>query len=572
METPRMEHPKPQFMRQGYRNLNGTWQFEIDNGCSGEARGLQNPGVTLSGSILVPFCPESKLSGVENRDFMNGVWYKRTVNLETVTGQVRLHFGAVDYRCKVFVNGKPTGQHTGGYCSFFFDITDKLTAGENEIAVFATDDSRDPLIPSGKQSMLYHSHRCYYTRTTGIWQTVWLEFLPETHIEKVKYFPNVERCSLTMQLQLAGKADFACEITYEGKTVATCRAENACGDMSLTVPLAEKHLWEPGHGRLYDVKLTFGEDLVESYFGLRQVRLDGMKFRINEKSVFQRLILDQGFYPDGIYTAPSDEDLIRDIQMGLDLGFNGARPHEKIFEERYLYHADRMGYLLWGEYPDWGTDVGAPAGVSPYLHEWVEEVERDFNHPSIIGWCPHNETWERFGNRQYDAGVAVIYEVTKALDPTRPCIDTSGHYHVKTDIFDVHDYEQDPEIFRAHYADLVSQGKVYDRHAARQTYTGGPFFVSEYGGIRWAEGENDENRIGSWGYGKDVGGMEDFYHRYQGLADVLLDNPHILGLCYTQLTDVEQEQNGLYTYDRRPKFDAAILRQIMSRKAAIEEE
>lgn len=571
MQNPRQEHPKPQFMRPGYLNLNGCWQFETDNGCSGEDRGLHTPGRVLSGTITVPFCPESKLSGVENRDFMNGVWYKRTVELKKPTGRVRLHFGAVDYRCKAFVNGSVAGEHTGGYSSFFFDITDLLLEGENEITVFARDDSRDPLIPSGKQSMQYGSYRCFYTRTTGIWQTVWLEFLPEYHIEKVRYYPNVADGSVTVEAHLQGTGDFSCDISFEGRPMGSYRAKNAAGVLCFTVPLQESHLWELGNGRLYDVALTFGQDAVSSYFGLRQVCLDGYKFLLNGRPVFQRLVLDQGFYPNGIYTAPTDADLIRDIELGMALGFNGARLHEKIFEERYLYHADKLGYMVWGEYPDWGLDCGAPEQVNSVLPEWVETVERDFNHPSIVGWCPRNETWERFGRKQYDPAIALVYDATKALDPTRPCIDTSGHYHVKTDIFDVHDYEQDPAVFREHYARLESDGMIHDRHADRQTYTGGPVFVSEYGGIRWAEGQGDPNRRGSWGYGKDVASLQDFYDRYKGLTDVLLDNPKMLGLCYTQLTDVEQEQNGLYTYYRKPKFDPAILRAIMSRKAAIED-
>ena len=571
MTIPRQEHPKPQFMRSNWINLNGPWQFEIDNGCSGEDRGLQMPGRELSGVITVPFCPESKLSGVGNRDFMNGVWYKRTVTLEKQTGRVRLHFGAVDYHCKAFVNGEAVGEHKGGYTSFFFDITEQLREGENEITVFAKDDSRQPLIPSGKQSMKYDSHRCFYTRTTGIWQTVWLEFLPEDHIEKIRCYPNIFDGSVTVQVQLQGCEDFSCEVSYNGKPMGSYRAEKAAGMLHFTVALKEAHLWEPGHGRLYDMALAYGQDSVSSYFGLRQVRLDGYKFLINEKSVFQRLVLDQGFYPDSIYTAPTDEDLVRDIELGMALGFNGARAHEKIFEERYLYHADRLGYLVWGEYPDWGMDIGLPENVYTILPEWTEAVERDFNHPSIIGWCPHNETWERFEHRQYNPSVAMVYDTTKVLDPTRPCIDTSGHYHVKTDIFDIHDYEQDPAVFREHYAHLVEEGKIYDHQAHRQTYTGGPIFVSEYGGIRWAEGKNDEKHIGSWGYGKDVAGMEAFYTRYKGLTDVLLDNPKMFGLCYTQLTDVEQEQNGLYTYDRKEKFDTKILRDIMTRKAAIED-
>lgn len=571
MNIMRIEHPKPQFMREGYISLNGQWQFEVDNGCSGEARGLHNPHVALKESIIVPFCPESKLSGIENRDFMNGVWYKRTFDLPKQKGRVRLHFGAVDYRCKVIVNGICVGNHTGGYTSFFFDITDALQIGENEIAVFAQDDSRDPLIPSGKQSMLFHSHRCYYTRTTGIWQSVWLEMLPQAHIETVRYYPNVQDGSVTMQVQLVETGNFSCEISYKGKKMAAYTVAQTAGVLNFTLPLAERHLWEVGNGRLYDVSLTFGEDKVSSYFGLREVRMEGYKFLLNGKSVFQRLILDQGFYPDGIYTAPSDADLVRDIEISMEMGFNGARLHEKVFEERYLYHADRLGYLVWGEYPDWGMDIGDPENANAVLPEWIEAVQRDFNHPSIIGWCPHNETWERFGHKQCDLTVSLVYDVTKALDPTRPCIDTSGHYHVKTDIFDVHDYEQDPQVFREHYEGLATGAPVYDRHANRQTYTGGPFFVSEYGGIRWAEGENDENRIKSWGYGKNVENMEAFYTRYKGLADVLLDNPRMFGLCYTQLTDVEQEENGLYTYDRKPKFDVKRLREIMIRKAAIED-
>ena len=580
---PRPEHPKPQFERSSWLNLNGTWQFTLDQGCSGESRELWKEGVAFSDSITVPFCPESKLSGIENREFMNGVWYKRTVTLPKQNGRTFLRFGAVDYHCKAFVNGKSVGEHKGGYVSFAFEITQALREGENEITVFAMDDTRDRLIPSGKQSRYYESRGCLYTRTTGIWQTVWLEFTPENYIRNVKYYPNIADGSVTVEATFCGTGDFAMEASYEGKPMGSYQQSDAAGTITFTMPLAEKHLWEPGQGRLYDVKLTFGQDAVSSYFGLRQVRLDGYKFLINEKSVFQRLILDQGFYPDGIYTAPSDEALIRDIQMSLDVGFNGARLHEKIFEERFLYHADRMGYLVWGEYPNWGLDASYADSIYGILPEWIEEVQRDFNHPSIIGWCPYNETWDKLGRKQFDPSLALVYQTTKAMDPTRPCIDTSGNFHVVTDIYDVHDYDQDPESFKKNYDRLMTEGVVYEvfdpptsqggRYEFRQRYPGNmPVFVSEYGGIRWAEGETDEDRVKSWGYGKDVENMEAFYVRYQGLTDALLDNSCMFGLCYTQLTDVEQEQNGLYTYDRRPKFDTGRLREIMSRKAAIEEE
>ena len=562
---PRPEYPRPQFVRKGWMNLNGQWQFEIDNARSGEARGLSKEGTALSGRIMVPFCPESKLSGVEHTDFLHGLWYKRKVTLDQFDGRVRLHFGAVDYHCKAFVNGIKVGEHKGGYVSFCFDITHALRQGENEITVFAQDDTRDGQIPSGKQSTTYESRGCFYTRTTGIWQTVWLEFMPEVHIQSVKYYPNIADGSVTVEAALSGVGDFSCEVFFEGEPMGEYAASAASGTLHFTVPLAEKHLWEPGRGSLYDVVLSFGDDRVESYFGLRQVRLEGHKFLINGKSVFQRLILDQGFYPDGIYTAPSDEDLQKDITLSMAAGFNGGRLHEKIFEERFLYHADRLGYLVWGEYPDWGLDHSYPENIYAILPEWMEEIRRDFNHPAIIGWCPRNETGDRKGRRQFDPSISLVYDVTKAMDPTRPCIDTSGNFHVKTDIFCVHDYEQDPAVFKANYDRLMTDGELYDRCQKRQTYGGQPVFVSEYGGIRWAAEEQD-----GWGYGEDAADEEGFFRRYKALADALLDNSRMFGLCYTQLTDVEQEQNGLYTYHRRPKFDVRRLHAIMSRKAAVE--
>lgn len=578
-QIPRPEYPRPQFVRKQWLNLNGTWQFGVDNACTGEDRGLHKEGVRLPEEILVPFCPESKLSGIGRTDFMYGVWYKRTVEIEKITGKAFLRFGAVDYHCRAFVNGQFVGEHKGGYVGFGFDVTKALREGSNEITVFAQDDTRDGMIPSGKQSPKYYSYGCYYTRTTGIWQTVWLEFMPEDYIENIKYYPNVADGSVTVEAQFKGKQDFRMEVSYKGKPMGAYEVSNATGLIHFNIPLAEKHLWEVGTGRLYDVKLTFGEDQVQSYFGLRQVQLDGYKFLLNGKCVFQRLVLDQGFYPDGIYTAPSDEALIRDIELSLAVGFNGARLHEKIFEERFLYHADRMGYLVWGEYPNWGLDHSYPENVYSILPEWIEEIKRDFNHPAIIGWCPYNETWDKNNRRQYAGSIAMVYEVTKAMDPTRPCIDTSGNYHEKTDIFDVHDYLQDPVEFKANYDRLMTEGFLYDmlptrgdnRHGGWVEYAGEPTFVSEYGGIRWAAGEKDESRKVSWGYGKDVADIEDFYARYKGLTDALLDNYCMLGLCYTQLTDVEQEQNGLYTYDRKAKFDTKRLYDIMSRKAAIED-
>ena len=580
MNIPRPEHPKPQFERENWLNLNGKWQFEIDNGRSGEARGLANADAVLKDEILVPFCPESELSGIGNKDFMYGVWYKRTVNLteEQCAGRIVLHFGAVDYKAKVFVNGKKVGEHKGGYISFCFDITDFVTIGENVITLFAEDDTRDFSIPSGKQSNHYDSHGCYYTRTTGIWQTVWLEFTPKSYIKSVKFYPDYKKGEVTVFADLIGEGNFTANVSYEGKAMAEFCEPYAEGKIKFTLTLDEIHLWEIGCGRLYDVAFTFGEDAVKSYFGLRNVELKGQKFLLNGKSVFQRTVLDQGFYPDGIYTAPTDKALKNDILLSLACGFNGARPHEKIFEERYFYHADKLGYLTWGEYPDWLLNANVPENIYSILPEWLEEIERDFNHPSIIGWCPRNEVWSRaYGNsgyaEPYRQSIALLYDVTKAVDPTRPCIDTSGGFHAKTDIYDVHDYAQDPQIFNDRYGKITDG--IMTEHPFNKNqipYSGGPVFLSEYGGIAWFDRCDEANdRQKAWGYGNGPKTEEEFIKRFTVLTEALMQNPGLMGLCYTQLTDVEQEKNGLYTYDRKSKFDPEIFKKVLSQKAAIED-
>ena len=565
----RSEYPKPQFMRENWLNLNGEWQFEIDNSNSGEERKLFNEAQDFSLKINVPFCPESKLSGVENVDFMNSVWYKREFEIteKQLEGRVVLHFGAVDYKTTVYINGNKCGSHKGGYVSFSFDITDYAVLGKNTVTVHAMDDTRSRMIPSGKQSEKYSSWGCYYTRTTGIWQTVWLEFVPEAHIKSVKYITDINNATVNINAVLCGSGTFIAEAFYDGVSMGKAQTVSGGGNVNITINLAEKHLWEVGNGRLYDLVLTFGEDRVQSYFGLRDIRLDGKKFLINGKSVFQRLVLDQGFYPDGIYTAPSDQELCADIKRSQALGFNGARLHEKVFEERFLYHCDKLGYIVWGEYPNWGLDHSYADSIYAILPEWLEEIDRDFNHPSIIGWCPLNETWDQNGRKQYDEMLALVYKATKAADSTRPCIDTSGNYHVVTDIYDLHDYEQNPDVFASHYEPL-GNSNVFDFFSAfkdRQRYDGKmPFFVSEYGGIGWSVNEG-------WSYGNAPKSAEEFIERFKGLTDALLDNENMFGFCYTQLTDVEQEQNGLYTYDRKPKFDTEIFKAILSRKADIED-
>ena len=571
MNVPRPEYPNPQFQRQDWINLNGVWEFEIDKSASGVDRKLYE-AEHFSRQITVPFCPESQLSGIGETDFLNSVWYKRSVNLSKKDQCVILHIGACDYFTTVYVNAKQIGTHKGGYTSFSFDITDCVIDGENTIVIHALDDNRTGLQPRGKQSSKYYSHGCDYTRTTGIWQTVWLEFVPKTHIESAKYYPDVANGALHIKALVKGNGCLEATAYYEGREVGSASVANNGANADLTIQLTESHLWELGNGRLYDLVLKYGEDTVQSYFGLRSVALDGYRFLLNGKCVFQRTVLDQGFYPDGIYTAPTEEAMVRDIQISMDAGFNGARLHEKVFEPRFLYHCDKMGYMVWGEYANWGLDHTELHALPTILREWGEAMDRDFNHPSIIGWCPFNETWDLHGKKQNDEVIELAYRYTKAMDTTRPCIDTSGNFHVLTDIFDFHDYCQNVEEFDS-YLKKLDEGVLYEQtvrnpiHKGRQTYEGGPVFASEYGGIKW----DIEGNISSWGYGNAPQTEEEFIARYKGLTEILLKNPKIMGLCYTQLYDVEQEKNGLYTYDRAPKFDMSIFKEINSQKAAIED-
>ncbi len=587
MNIPRAEHPNPQWERETWKNLNGPWEFEFDFGCSAVERRLWEKK-RFDREILVPFCPESRLSGIGYTDFINGVAYRRNFELsqEELAGKVLLHFGAVDYEASVYVNGTLVGSHKGGYTSFCFDITKHVAPGPNTLFVAVKDDVRSGLQPKGKQAHLYASSGCDYTRTTGIWQTVWLEFVPERHIQSAKYYPDPANGKVTVTGLVQGQGTLQLTALWEDKPVGEAALSVEDGFFTVQLDLSETHLWEPGKGGLYTLLLTFGEDRVKSYFGLRTAKFQGRKFLLNGKSLFQRFVLDQGFYPEGIYTAPTEEDLVKDIQLSFAAGFNGARLHEKVFEARFLYHCDRLGYLVWGEYPNWGLDHAHPLSTETYLNQWSEAVERDFNHPAIIGWCPFNETWGYREEREKNALLTSLYKLTKRLDPTRPCIDSSGNYRVLSEVYDIHDYDQDTQSFQARWDGLTDriretggvipaedpffnsapEGPSGRAPFFNQPYDNQPIFISEYGGIRWPD-----DTVEGWGYGNAPATPEEFFARYKGLTEALLNNPEIFGFCYTQLYDVEQEVNGLYTYGRAQKFDISLIQKINQQKAAIED-
>lgn len=576
----RKEYPNPQFERENWMNLNGVWRFAFDFGKSGMERKLYRSDAgarrCYDKCINVPFCPESKLSGLAYRDFISAVWYQRDVTLTGIqlAGRTWIHFGAVDYETHVFVNDNEAGTHIGGFSSFAFDITEYVREGENTITVYAVDEVRSSAQPRGKQAETYESSGCDYTRTTGIWQTVWLEFVPENYIKDARFYPDLKNCCFHIDCRVSGKGTLSIRAFYRGKLCGNTQAVVSGDDNRLRLDLDELHLWECGNGRLYDIVLEYSSngkcDRVKSYGGMRQVEIDGYRFLLNGKCVFQRTVLDQGFYRDGIYTAPTDEALLTDIRLSKALGFNGARLHQKIFEPRFLYHCDREGYLVWGEHGSWGLDLSEPAAFLNFMPEWMEAVSRDFNHPSIIGWCPFNETWDYNGRRQNDRILENIYRLTKMLDPTRPCIDTSGNFHVVTDIYDLHNYEQDVKAFSDRYKAFPNDTAAMEEHSGRQHYKKGqPLFISEYGGIKWDTAQENED---AWGYGEAPKTEEEFIARYRGLTESLLNHPYIMGFCYTQLYDVEQETNGLCDYDRKPKFDVAEICRINSARAAIEEE
>ena len=568
-EIPRPEHPEPQMFREEWINLNGEWEFAETND---DNASFLNTDSVFPDKIIVPFCRESSLSGLGRKDFVRNVWYRRkfTVPEEWKQGKrVLLHIGACDWKTRVWINGNLCGEHIGGSAPIICDITPYL-ASENTIVVHAFDDVRSGLQAGGKQSPKLESFGCVYTRTTGIWQTVWLEAVGRTYISSFKVYPEPEKSRVRLLVNIKGEIapglSLEVDALFNGAKVgiASCMIDNYV--VNLEIPLQTVVLWHPGNPNLYDLQFRLKKnneivDKLSSYFGLRTLKIQGRKFLINDKPVFQRLVLYQGFHHDGIWTARSDEELRADIERSIEVGFNGARLHQKVFEPRLLYWADKLGFIVWGEFPDWQLNHTLPAIHLPVVQEWVEVLNRDFNHPSIIGWCPFNETPVEAVPLQN-----TVYEITRAIDPTRPLLDTSGWTHGYPDplLLDAHDYEQDPTKFKEKWDKIeVDIPRANSPYAIVKPL---PFFISEYGGIGW----NVED--GGWGYGKNPKTMEEFYTRLEGLTKAIADNPNMFGFCYTQLHDIEQEQNGVYSYERVLKFDKEKLKAIFTMPAKYEQD
>ena len=580
-DLPRSEYPRPQFERECWVNLNGTWTYSFDFGQTGADRNFRN-SKGFDGKITVPFCPESSLSGVKHTDFIPCIWYQRTITVPETWGgkNILLNFGAVDYDATIYIDGKKVGRHCGAGSSFSIDITKFVKAGSSaNLVIQVKDNLRGGKQPGGKQSTGYYSAGCNYTRVTGIWQTVWMEAVCPEALKQVFATPDIDQQQLVVRPEFYEEGN-GCMLTVqvfdEKQKLVSTKTAPATNNTVIVLPIKNPKLWWPESPYLYDVIYTVRDakgnvlDKVKSYAGMRKIHLAGGYFYLNNKPYYQRLVLDQGFYPDGIWTAPSDEALKHDIEMSKAVGFNGARLHQKVFEERYFYWADKLGYITWAEQASWGLDVNNEEAVRNFLTEWADEVVRDRNHPSIVTWTPLNETW---GARDgvYVRFVNDLYNLTKAIDPTRPVNDASGDAHVKTDIWSVHDYSREYEklvenhTFRdgaPHYRNMGGKDYLAD-------WEGQPYMIDEFGGLGWIP---KEERANSWGYGAQIETEDEFFRILEKEVDAIKACKGVVGFCYTQITDVEQEKNGVYYYDRRPKFDAAKWKAIFEKIPSIIED
>ncbi|RXZ78569.1 glycoside hydrolase family 2 [Paenibacillaceae bacterium] len=573
MAVMRTEYPRPQFVREQWLCLNGEWEFCFDDGDIGEDEHwyAAERKDRFDRKIQVPFVFQSKLSGINDPSFHDIVWYRTSFEVPANWNKKRiiLQFGAVDYLAKVWVNGQLAVVHEGGHTPFSADITPFLQEGSNAIVLRVQDFSRDTALPRGKQYWLEDSASIFYTRTTGIWQSVWLEPVETTHIRKVKLTPDIDRNEIQLHTFLEGwKADdqlkLQVKITFDGQLIAQDEYVLNRAEQQRSIGLHDfaEHglgrLWSPEHPNLYDIKIQLIRsseqilDEAESYFGMRKVSVVDGVWCLNNRPYFQRLVLDQGYFPDGVLTAPSDDDLRKDAELTKQLGFNGVRKHQKMEDPRFLYWCDKLGLLVWGEAAnayDYSEEY-----VHRFTKEWLEAVERDYNHPCIVTWVPLNESWGipnvLNDKRQQQHGLA-MYHMTKSLDQSRFVVYNDGWEQMTTDLATIHDYESRQEVLEQRYASVESTLNAMP--AGRRIFVGGasyqgqPILISEFGGIAFKKSDWE-----GWGY-SGADNEEDFLRKLKAVVDPMFSSPVIQGYCYTQLTDVEQEINGLLTYDRQLK-------------------
>lgn len=586
----RQEYPRPHLIRKEWLNLNGPWAFTFDDDNVGSTQKWYKKNCqSFDKEINVPFAYQTKLSGIHDTSFHDVVWYRKEFEVpkEWSGKQVILHFGAVDYRSWIYVNEQFVGFHEGGNTGFQFDITHYLVNDVQTVVVKVEDPSSDETIPRGKQYWKEQSESIWYTRTTGIWQTVWLESLNQTHITKLRFTPDVDKGDIGVEFEVNG--DFTnklvqFDIQFKGERVLkdtlfihekyNRRSFNLYHQKIFRTSFHHDGWnWTPENPNLFDVKITLLQDNVildeiETYFGMRKIHTENQMVYLNNRPYYQKLVLDQGYWPEGLLTAPTDEDLKRDIELAKEMGFNGCRKHQKVEDPRFLYWADKLGFLVWGECaasPSFSEDAAARL-----MKEWIEIIERDYNHPSIVAWVPLNESWgipNVRNNRQEQHHSQAMYHLIHSLDTTRIVISNDGWELTKSDIVAVHNYNHghiDQTLkYDRFIEDLATKEAILSSMPARRsifangfTYDGEPILLTEFGGIGFKIGDD-----AGWGY-TSVGSEEEFMKDYTRIMQAVYSSRILHGYCYTQLTDVEQEINGLLTYNREPKCDLKEIKKI----------
>jgi beta-galactosidase/beta-glucuronidase len=567
---PRAEYPQPQFERADWLTLNGPWQFEFDDKNAGLDQNWAAGQRSFSRTIAVPFAFESRLSGIGDTSFHPWVWYRRTFTPPPAWKgrRVLLRFGAVDYHATVWINGVRAGEHEGGHTPFSFDITPMLTPGGNTVTVRAFDPPTDRYIPRGKQYWEPQSRSIFYTRTSGIWQPVWLEATGDSYLEQVRTTVALDGTVRFEARILRAQPDLevVARIRYRDREVATASGIAEGPRATLAAAVTNPRWWSVGSPNLYDVTFELRRngttlDRVSSYFGFREVGVEGNRMTLNRNPIYPKFVLDQGYWPDGILTPPTDEAIQFDIKAAKEMGFNGARKHQKVEDPRFLYWADKLGFLVSGEMAN--AYLFDDQYVGRFTREWIEAVERDYNHPSVVMWVPINESWGTPNPRDPRQAnhLKALYTLTKSLDATRLVIDNDGWEHTDmTDLFAIHDYARSGDMIVEKYKDIGTPGARIPDNSRKALipgyeYNGTPVYLSEFGGIAFIPPGHQVPKE-AWGYSGVEKTPQLALQRLRGLYEAVARIPALAGLCYTQLTDVEQEVNGLLTYDRKMKFDA----------------
>ena len=562
-------YPRPQLVRGDWEDLDGEWKFAFGEEVS-ESAALAGD---LPRTIRVPFSYETPMSGIGDPAPHSVVWYSRLVAGKRGK-RALLHFEGADYDTEVYVNGKKAGDHRGAYSRFTLDVTSFLTKKENILTVRCTDENH-PAQVRGKQRWEKENFGCWYVQTTGIYKSVWLEFVAETYLDTLKITPETARNAVRFDFSVNAPADDAevrFDISFDGKRICSASASAAEKTGSVSVGLNSANLtyqvelWSPDHPALYDVDITVFKggkpaDKAGSYFGLRDFVAKDGKLVLNDVPFYARLLLDQGYWKESGITPPSEEAMIEDIRLSREMGFNGVRKHQKVEDERFFYYADIMGFVVWCELPSnhWFSDDC----ICEISREWLDIVRQNYNHPSLVTWVVFNESWgvRRICTDRAESNLASgLYYLTKAIDPMRPVVSNDGWVHTESDILTLHHYEQDPATFARLYdtkEKLVAgsaDNSQYPPFAEGYSYRGQPIVFSEFGGTAYVRDEDS-----GWGYGNGVKSDEEFLERFGGLIRAIGDM-RISGYCYTQLTDVEQEVNGLLRADRTPKVPTEEIR------------